>query len=176
MTYILRVLQELSPPKGRPNSRQKDGEYHYALPDEVCMSCSLTPRTGVELPSRPPHPPIELTRHRQSRQAVSEGFSLSVTLIKDTGKDVRTEEYYQGCKLVLRARGLKRFTGLFVAGVSAEGLWESFDVSYFRSDTDTRRGVFSTHHKTPCLFSHLTLLCCSSWGYFTRRIYRRLAF
>ncbi|CAM9201391.1 unnamed protein product, partial [Sphacelaria rigidula] len=63
-------------------------------------------------------------------KAVSEGFSLSVTLIKDTGKDVRTEEYYQGCKLVLRARGLKRFTGLFVAGVSAEGLWESFDVIF----------------------------------------------
>lgn len=64
-----------------------------------------------------------------SWQAVSKGFSLTVTLLNDSGKDVRTDEYYQGCKLVLRARGLKRFTGLYVAGVSAEGFWEGFDVS-----------------------------------------------
>lgn len=60
---------------------------------------------------------------------MSDGFSLTVTLLNDSGKDVRTDEYYRGCKLVLRARSLKRFTGLYVAGVSAEGLWEGFDVS-----------------------------------------------
>lgn len=63
------------------------------------------------------------------RQAVSNGFSLTVTLLNDTGKDTRTEEYYRGCKLVLRARALNKFTGLYVAGVSAEGLWEGFEVS-----------------------------------------------
>lgn len=60
---------------------------------------------------------------------VSKGFSISVTLLTDSGKDIRTEEYYRGCKLILRARALKRFTGLYVAGISAEGLWEGFDVS-----------------------------------------------
>lgn len=49
--------------------------------------------------------------------------------MNDTGKDTRTEEYYRGCTLVLRARALKKFTGLYVAGVSAEGLWEGFEVS-----------------------------------------------
>lgn len=63
------------------------------------------------------------------RQAVSNGFSLTVTILNDTGKDTRTEEYYRGCKLVLRARSLKKFTGLYVAGVSTEGLWEGFEVS-----------------------------------------------
>lgn len=61
-------------------------------------------------------------------QAVSNGFSLTVTLLNDSGKDVRTDEYYRGCKLVLRARALRRFTGLYVAGISAEGFWEGFDV------------------------------------------------
>ncbi|CAN0042077.1 unnamed protein product, partial [Ectocarpus sp. 12 AP-2014] len=60
-------------------------------------------------------------------QAVSNGFSLTVTILNDSGKDTRTEEYYRGCKLVLRARALKKFTGLYVAGVSAEGLWEGFE-------------------------------------------------
>lgn len=67
---------------------------------------------------------------QRSQQAVSEGFSLSVTLLNDSGKDLRTEEYYRGCKLVIRARGLNRFTGLFVAAVSAEGLWGGFNVSF----------------------------------------------
>ena len=65
-------------------------------------------------------------------QAVSNGFSLTVTLLNDSGKDVRTDEYYRGCKLVMRARALKRFTGIYVAGVSAEGLWEGSDVSRSR--------------------------------------------
>ena len=129
------------------------------------MSCSPTPCRSRATPT---HTLTEFTRRHQSQQAVSEGFSLSVTLLKDTGKDVRTEEYYQGCKLVLRARGLKRFTGLFVAGVSAEGLWESFDVSYFRDDTDTRQGVFGTHDDPPCLSPHLILSFGSSWRYATR--------
>lgn len=64
-----------------------------------------------------------------SRQAVSNGFSLTVTILNDFGRDTRTEEYYRGCKLILRARSLKKFTGLYVAGVSAEGLWEGFEVS-----------------------------------------------
>lgn len=31
--------------------------------------------------------------------------------------------------MVLRVRAQNRFTGLYIAGVSAEGLWEGFDVS-----------------------------------------------
>ena len=73
----------------------------------------------------PPSPRCSLS----PAQAVSNGFSLTATLLNDTGKDTRTEEYYRGCKLVLRARALKKFTGLYVAGVSAEGLWEGFEVS-----------------------------------------------
>lgn len=53
---------------------------------------------------------------------------MTVTILNDSGKDTRTEEYYRGCKLVLRARALKKFTGLYVAGVSAEGLWEGYEV------------------------------------------------
>lgn len=57
------------------------------------------------------------------------GYSLTVTIMNNNGKDTRTEEYYRGCTLVLRARALKKFTGLYVAGVSAEGLWEGFEAS-----------------------------------------------
>lgn len=64
----------------------------------------------------------------RTQQEVSEGFSLSVTLLDDYGKEVRTEEYYRGCKLVLRARGVTRFTGLYLAAVSAEGMWEGYQV------------------------------------------------
>ena len=64
-----------------------------------------------------------------SREAVSNGFSLTVTLMNDSGKDVRTDEYYRGCKLIVRARALSRFTGLYVAGISAEGLWGESNVS-----------------------------------------------
>lgn len=140
------------------------------LPDPAYRSRTTPP------PPLSTHPTIESTRNRQSKQAVSEGFSLSVTLVKDTGKDVRTEEYYQGCKLVLRARGLKRFTGLFVGGVSAEGLWESFDVSYCRADPDTRRSVLSTHHYTPRLSSNIIRAFCSLLRYSTRRVHRRSTF
>ncbi|CAM9348828.1 unnamed protein product [Scytosiphon promiscuus] len=73
-------------------------------------------------------------------QAVSNGFSLTVTIVNDTGKDTRTEEYYRGCKLVLRARALKKFTGLYVAGVSAEGLWEGFE-AIFRFPTITANRI-----------------------------------
>ena len=33
----------------------------------------------------------------------------------------------------MRARALRRFTGVYVAGVSAEGLWEGSDVSRSRT-------------------------------------------
>ncbi|CAM9118292.1 unnamed protein product, partial [Hapterophycus canaliculatus] len=77
-------------------------------------------------------------------QAVSNGFSLTVTILNESGKDTRTEEYYRGCKLVLRARALKKFTGLFVAGVSAEGLWEGFEAIFRFPTTVANRIVLGS--------------------------------
>lgn len=91
------------------------------LPKRTSTTLPLVPSPNPE--TTPPVCPF------RSWQAVSNGFSLTVTILNDSGKDTRTEEYYRGCKLMLRARALKKFTGLYVAGVSAEGLWEGFEAS-----------------------------------------------
>lgn len=52
-----------------------------------------------------------------------------MTLLNESGTELRTEEYYRGCKLILHAHGLESFTGLYVAAVSAEGMWEGYEVS-----------------------------------------------